>query len=389
MSQGSDGLHSSRPHLPRQERVDAQEAPRTSQAGSEEATSAQEAPDEEVASSAEIPGTGEIERGASLGLDGCHRPGLVAFLDAMWTRDLEGGQVAYGLDDARVLAAGPFRFHFIPGRSARPGSWNSRWVPPAGVLVDHQPCPFDGPEIVEEREFARIERGGREYQLVSNRFPVTAPHFLGVKPFATDEGGLRQCLHGVEELVDLLLFGTMLGAGFRVFFNSNRGADGSHAGSSINHWHAQFFPYHPGCRSPVSEGQLAVESEAGGGAARRGTLLGWDAKNITVDMSGGAEEAAASLLWESLEPVHSRRSAYNLEIQPLESGAARAVLYPRAPAANVTIPGVGVLETNFGGWELSGDFVIPSAEVFSWLRDHPDEARAIAERRLAETTRSG
>jgi hypothetical protein len=93
------------------------------------------------------------------------------------------------------------------------------------------------------------------------------------------------------------------------------------------------------------------------------------------------------VIWEAVERAHARNGAYNLEVVPRDDGSVRAIFYARAPAESVEIAGVGVLDTKFGGCELTGDFVVERREVFDWLGAHPEEAARLSEARLRETTR--
>ena len=364
-----------------QECVDAQEAPRAPQARAEEAKSAQETPHEEVRAG------GLLERRQSVALDGVPSLALADFLFASWERDLDTGLVAYGLEDVRTLRRGPYRFHYLPGRSARPGSQNVVDGPPEGIFVPHGPCPFDEDDVAEEREIVRVCRDGREHRLICNRFPVITPHFLGVRPVegAIDEL-LRQHLHGPEELEDLLLLVVMLGPSMRVFFNSNRGADGSSAGSSINHWHFQLFPFDEETPPALRDGELRVDSKRGGVSC--GCLGGWPARHVAVDAPRESIPEAAALLWDRLLSVHARSAAYNIELMLRDDNVLRAVLYARSPAKPARIADVGELHTGFGGWELSGDFIVPTRRLFDWMEARPEEAEKISTLRLRETTRA-
>jgi len=337
-------------------------------------------------------GNRALVRGADLDLDGGSRADLSALLRASWLDDLAAGRVVYDPRHAGVHAIGDYRFHFVPGRAVRPGSWSPAPLPAEGLFLPHRPCPFDGDDIATERQILRVRRGGRVYQVISNRFPVTWPHFLGVRPFdAVDPVRLRQHLHGVAEVEDLLLLAAALGPGMRVFFNSNRGADGSHAGSSINHWHFQFFPCPVDCREPLAFGALSSREDAprpdGDRGVRCGQVAGWPARHRAYDAHRAAIAAAARLAWEAIAGVHARNGAYNLEIIPRPDGVLRTLLFPRRAAEPERIPSIGMLGTNFGGWELSGDFVIPDRAIFDWLAEHRDAALEIARRRLAATTR--
>jgi hypothetical protein len=80
--------------------------------------------------------------------------------------------------------------------------------------------------------------------------------------------------------------------------------------------------------------------------------------------------------------------AYNLEFVGLAEKQFRVFLFPRRPGGDVPVPGVGALSPNFGGWELSGDIVIPTHEIFIWCQGHPAEAARLTEGRLRDTTRT-
>jgi hypothetical protein len=148
----------------------------------------------------------------------------------------------------------------------------------------------------------------------------------------------------------------MLGS-LTLYFNSNRGRR-SQSGSSVSHWHYQLFPYPTEAPSPLlvmtatllrDEGLLVV-----------GRIAGWPANHLFVE--GGTEgiDAAALLLWRWLQPIHARSSAYNIEAVALPGGRFRAFLFPRHPAPDAAVPGAGMLSADFGGWECSGDIVIPT-----------------------------
>ena len=304
---------------------------------------------------------------------------LADFLEENWTLDIRAGVVVYDCSDIEVASAGPYRFHLIPGRSVRPGTWNADAAPPEGLFVPHGPCPFDGDDLVRHREVLSVERERRLYHLICNRFPVTAPHYLGVRPWnGLDEDDLPQHFHGAEEIADLLVFALAFEPEdhMSVFFNSNLGGDGSSGGSSINHWHFQFFPH-----------RLDREHPLRASAIEQSTIADWPASCFAVDATRENLEAAADEIWDHIVGVHARNGAYNVEILRLDAERVRAIIFPRCPAEPTRIPNVGELMTNFGGWELSGDFVIPTRELFEWLRDHPEEAIAISEKRLRETTR--
>ena len=65
----------------------------------------------------------------------------------------------------------------------------------------------------------------------------------------------------------------------------------------------------------------------------------------------------------------------------------RVFVFPRAPYAGQPIDSIGELHSNFGGWELSGDFVINCDEILDWLENHPEEAERLGQDRLRLSTR--
>jgi hypothetical protein len=283
------------------------------------------------------------------------------------------------------VPAPPYTYHYLPERASRPGAAKSARPPREGVFLPHAPCPFDGEDFVQEREILRHRRGARSYHLVSNRYPVTPFHFLAIRPHEAPAATLPQCLHGPEEIEDFLLLLGELGEPFRCYFNSNRGADDSQSGSSVNHWHFQLFLHRPAYPQSLLAGP--AEFSAAQGSLRVGQAVGWPASHRFADGGPGDEARAAALLWEWVGQSHARNAAYNLEMVALPARRFRAFLFPRRPAPPAEVPGAGMLSADFGGWELSGDIVIPTRELLDWVREHPDEARRLTEKRLRETTR--
>ena len=237
-----------------------------------------------------------------------------------------------------------------------------------------------------EREIVRAERGARTYQLVANRYPVTPFHFLGVRPAGAPRDRLRQHLHGPEEIEDMILLLEKLGDPYRVYFNSNRGADLSQSGSSVNHWHFQLFPY-PQRGSPTFH-QRRADTLGMEGGVRIARIADWPAHHVFVECSFRLLEAAARWLWQRILAIHDLNVAYNLELLEPGEGIFRAFLFPRAPGPDVEIPGCGALSPNFGGWELSGDLVIPSNSMMDWIEAHAEDAARITRERLEVTTRA-
>jgi hypothetical protein len=293
--------------------------------------------------------------------------------------------VAYDPAAAEKVIAPPYRYHFLPERATRPGALKDPTPPPEGIRRPHVPCPFDAPGFVEEREVFLAHRDGREVHLICNRYPVTPHHHLAVRTAAADPATLPQHIHGPEEIEDLLLLLRMLGEPYRFYFNSNRGRDGSQSGSSVNHWHYQLFTYPPEAPSPLLAMQATLLRDEGPLAI--GRVAGWPAAHLFVEGGPDGIETAARVLWRWLQPVHERNSAYNIEAVALPGDRFRAFLFPRRPAPDAEVPGAGTLSADFGGWECSGDIVIPTREILAWIRAHPDHALRLTEKRLRETTR--
>jgi len=261
---------------------------------------------------------------------------------------------------------GRFRCHFLPGRGDRPGADAPKGR--EGLLRPHEPCPFDGEGFVRERELCRLARGGREYHLVANRFPVFPEHFVAVRPDGAPASTLSQHLSGTRDIEDIVAFLRAAGPRYRAYFNSNPGADGSRSGSSVNHWHFQLFAY-PWERTPLEE--------------RAGE---WPARHLAVE--DGDPSRLAGAAWRLVERIHALDAAYNIEARELSDGRLRAVVFARRPAPDREVPGAGTLSSNFGGCEMSGDLVLSSRPLLEWHARHPEAAERLSEERLRETTRA-
>ena len=218
-----------------------------------------------------------------------------------------------------------------------------------------------------------------------NRYPVTPYHFLVVKAADSLPSKLPQYIQGPEELEDMLWFLQMAGEPFRAYFNSNRGSDGSASGSSVNHWHYQLFPFPKEAPSQLFARKVKVLAANKG--LKAGIVPDWPAHHLFFDLGGGGIHEASERLWEKVRELNSLNVAYNIEVVALPGGAFRAFLFPRKPAAPLEVPGVGSLSPDFGGWELSGDIVVPTREILDWVRLNPGEAARLTEKRLRETTR--
>lgn len=312
---------------------------------------------------------------------------LSALLAASWKRALEERLVGYdpSLPENEVIVAPPYRYHHLPGRATRPGARRDGTPPSQGLHLPHVPCPFDGETFVREREVGRVERGGRGYHLVCNRFPVTPLHFLPVRAATAPIETLPQHLHGPVEIEDMLHLLDMAGEPYHALFNSNRGADDSQSGSSVNHWHFQLFPYTVEPRSPLATEAPAVLSDRG--SVRVGRIESWPARHVLIEGPAGEVPLLAEVLWDLVRPLNARNTAYNIDLGVDSRRQIRILLFPRRPAPAEEIPGVGTLSANFGGWELSGDFVIPTPEIMAWIRQNPAAAERLTTKRLRETTR--
>ena len=305
-----------------------------------------------------------------------------------WRQDLAAALVVYDPGaKGRTVRAGPYRFHHVPGRECRPGSWNVPDPPAAGLFDPWRPGPFAEPDFVSDREVVRIRRGGRTTHLVCNRYPVVSPHWLGVRSLDAPPTQLGQLLHSVAEIEDLVLLLRRLGPGYRIYFNSNRGADGSNSGSSVNHWHSQIFPYaeEEPFRWTLATGVVD--------AVRQGELLDWPGRHRIVEAPVERWRELCTATWDLVDRLHQRNVAYNLELRVGEgvgSSAAHLVslLFARRPAGPTSRAGMVPLSAGFGGWELTGDFVLPTTAWMDWVESHPEEAEQLARQRLTETTRA-
>jgi len=312
---------------------------------------------------------------------------LPSILEAGWQQALESELVLYdpGAADVETFTASPFRYHYLPRRSTRPGIRRDPAPPAKGIYLAHSPCPFDDRGFVREREVLRLVRDARTYHVVCNRFPVTPFHFLPVRAAQEPEETLGQHLHEAHELEDMLFLLAMVGAPYRAYFNSNRGADGSQSGSSINHFHFQLFVFEPAPDSPLmGPGHRSHSIEKG---CRLGTFPDWPAQHIFVDGAVDDSSSLASVLWERVRALNALNIAYNVEAVVSLDNRFRVFLFPRHPAPPLKVADAGTLSPNFGGWELSGDIVLPAREILEWIKKNPEEARRLTERRLQEGTR--
>src|SRR6266511_1262811 len=161
---------------------------------------------------------------------------LPSLLEEGWARGRARGALSYDPEGIEVLEIPPLSFYFLPGREARPRSAPGA-DEPHRLARPHRPCPFDEPAFLEEREVVRARHRSRVYHLALNKYPVLRLHYLAIRPASEPPPLLPQRLTGPEEIEDLLRLADHLGPPYRLFFNSNRGADGSSSGSSVNHWH--------------------------------------------------------------------------------------------------------------------------------------------------------
>jgi hypothetical protein len=215
---------------------------------------------------------------------------------------------------------------------------------------------------------------------------VTPLHFLVVRDGSAPPEALPQCIHDVRELEDMFLVLGMLGPPYRAYFNSNSGADGSRSGSSVNHWHFQLFPFPREFDSPLfGEGSEVLVREAG---LTVGRYPEWPARHLFVDGTNEDFGSVAACLWEQLRRIDQLDVAYNVEVVPTGAREFRAFLFPRRPTPALELPGIGPIDWTPGGWELSGDLVIATEELFAWVRHHPSEALRITRERLRRSTRA-
>jgi hypothetical protein len=54
--------------------------------------------------------------------------------------------------------------------------------------------------------------------------------------------------------------------------------------------------------------------------------------------------------------------------------------------ADRTVPGIGVISGDFGGFELSGNVVVPARMLFDWVRAHPAQAVEMVAARMRAGT---
>jgi hypothetical protein len=120
---------------------------------------------------------------------------------------------------------------------------------------------------------------------------------------------------------------------------------------------------------------------------RLGTIPDWPAHHIFVDGTVDDSSTLASILWERVRALNALNVAYNVEAVVSPDNRFRVFLFPRHPAPPMEVQDAGTLSPNFGGWELSGDIVVPTREILGWIKNHPEEARQLTERRLKEGTR--
>ena len=294
-----------------------------------------------------------------------------------WNRGLKQGTIAYDPEEIEPLAVPPFHFHLLPGRESRPRSPVTGGAP-VGLRRPHLPCPFDAPGFLDEREVLRARREDRRYHLVLNKYPVRRIHYLAVRPGGDPPPTLTQCLLGAGEIEDMLRLGARLGHPWRLFFNSNSGADGSRSGSSVNHWHFQIFL---GDQSVLAR-PARIDGAAGG--VEIGRIPDWPAHHRLYRARDGAALAAA--LWRDVAEINRLDIAYNLEISPREDGRLACALFPRAPTRELELPGGGSLSADFGGFELTGGVVVPDRRLFEWVRTRPEESAALIRERIRTGT---
>jgi hypothetical protein len=287
-----------------------------------------------------------------------------ALLEDGWADGLRRGAIAYDPADVETFIVPPFCFLLLPGRETRPRPLAHEVV--GGLRRPHEACPFDEREFLDEREVIRAARSGRAYHVALNKYPVLPLHYLAIRPSDCPPETLPQRLRGETEIEDMILLAGVLGSPYRFFFNSNRGADGSTSGSSVNHWHFQIFPTDHGIilRPPRIE-TGAQDVEIGG-------IPDWPARHRLYRSRDTA--ALALAIGRDVASIDARDAAYNLEIAPGAGGLFTALLFPRAPVADQTVPGIGVISGDFGGFELSGNVVVPARKLFEWVRAHPTEA---------------
>ncbi len=302
---------------------------------------------------------------------------LPPLLEEGWSAGLAGGAISYDPDEVEPLVLPPFTFHHLPGRESRPRS--AIRGPIDGLRRPHSPCPFDVPEFLEKREVLRARGAGRLYHVALNKYPVRRLHYLAIRPAGDPPATLPQRLIGAGEIEDMLRLAASLGHPWRLFFNSNRGADGSRSGSSVNHWHFQVFPD----ESIILARAPRIEGASGG--VEIGRIPDWPARHRLYRSRDGA--ALAEAVWGDVARIDALDRAYNLEVAPRAEGDLVAALFPRAPTADLELPGAGTLSGDFGGFELSGSVVVPSRPIFEWVQSHPEESAALVRERMRAGTR--
>ncbi|MEM7233956.1 MAG: hypothetical protein AAF517_17390 [Planctomycetota bacterium] len=323
--------------------------------------------------------------------------GLPEFLNGQWELGLqassgrESAPVRYDPEDRLTYDGERFRCLFLPGRAQRPqiSGAKPRSNEVLGLRRSHGPCPFDGPEFVRDREVLRLIGDDARYHVVRNHFPVVPRHYLIVRPSDDPAELLPQCLHSAAEIRDVFRFLVALGPSYRLYFNSNAGGDGSHSGSSVNHWHWQFFEY-PFVSTPFD--RVGAENWPGACLALSAEIEpekspASGTSDTPADVSSAtAESKLATAIWRALEIIHERDCAYNVEAYLVSPDVLRVILFPRAPGSAIDVPGVGTFPPEFGGNQLRGDFVLTDRELFDWSCQNPDEVDRIMEARLRETT---
>ncbi len=307
-------------------------------------------------------------------------------LDVGWEKARANARSAEGLEydpaDSRVVVRGAFRYRYLPGRAARPRS-RARGQP-GDLFLEHSACAFDEDDFLR-RIFLTVERRGRAYGLTANRYPVVSRHFLIARDRGANEAELSQRLYGPDELADMILLLVAIGPPLRFFFNSNPASDGSVSGSSVNHWHFQCFAEDVGASGPIFDDTSAAVTIAPGVTA--GRVPDWRAHHAFVDGDARSVDAAARALWSLVDSVHEIGAAYNVEIAARKDATFRALVFPRAPAADRTLPTGGLLRASFGGCELTGDLVIDDVKAFDWIAENAQAADTLTEVRYEETTR--
>ena len=309
---------------------------------------------------------------------------FVSLLTAGWETHLQEGIIAYDPASAAEWDMPPFRYHCVPERQRRPKAHPETPPPPQGLSRPHELCPFDSEDFVPLRALASVERDGRTYRIACNKFPVTRHHFLAIRSSDAPASSLPQYVQGPEELEDIVLLLTMLGAPFRCYFNSNRGSDGSASGSSVNHWHVQFLSFFQDSPSRLLAKPRWQREDHG---VRVGAVSDWPAKHVLVEADADHVAPACAVIWKGVQSLNKDHVAYNVEAAPTTEGRFRLFLFPRRYAPPVAFGPTPPMSCDIGGCELAGHFVLPQMEILDWIREHPDEAREMSWRRLAETTR--